>query len=108
MTPKSLVKFLDDRRHEIADLLDRDLDGIAALQEFAALGAYARRRAGQYDITGIERNPRREMRDLLGRGEDHAAGVRILLQHAVDPELDRELLRVADVARRHKPRPQRA
>src|SRR6185312_2368084 len=91
---------------EIADLLDRDLHLIAALQELAALGADARGRSGQHHIARIERDARREMRDLLGGGEDHPARVRILLDRAIDPELDRKRLRIADLLGRNEPWPQ--
>src|SRR5579862_4571028 len=48
------------------------------------------------------------MRDLLGGGEDHLARVRILLQDAIDPELDREKLRIGDLPGRDEPGPHRA
>src|SRR5437588_27525 len=91
-----------------SDPLDPDLDHVAGLEEFAASGANPGRRPGQDQIAGMKGQPRRKMRDLLGEAEDHLGGVRILLDGAVDPQLDGEVLRVWALACRHDPGAQRA
>src|SRR5438874_2171963 len=64
---------------ELADVLDPELHDIAGLEEFAAAGADACRRAGEDQVAGMERQPRRQMGNLLGEVEDHLASVGILL-----------------------------
>src|SRR5262249_52363247 len=91
-----------------ADAFDPDLGGVAGLEELAARRADAGRRAGQDDVARIERDPRRQVRQLLGQIEDHVAGVGVLLDDVIDPKLDAELLRVLDVACRDDPRADRA
>src|SRR5262245_18551730 len=93
---------------QLADLLDPNLHGIAGLKEFAAGGADAGRCAGEDQVAGMQRHTVRQLRDLLGQVEDHVLAVGILLEHVVDPELEAEILRVADLARRHDPGSERA
>src|SRR6476661_2008304 len=88
---------------KLADVFDPDSRRVARLQELLACGADAGWRAGQDDVTGIKCDPRRQMRKLLGEIEDHVAGVGILLDDVIDPELDAKLLRVLDVACRNDP-----
>src|SRR5882672_12864567 len=93
---------------ELAYLLDPELDRLARAQETLARHADTRGRAGHDEIARLQRDARGEHLDLLGDGEDHLVGVRVLHQLAAHPELDAELLRVADLGRRHDPRPERA
>src|SRR3989442_15253439 len=86
-----------------ADLLDPNLDHVAGLEEFPARRADAGRRAGENEIARMQRHPARQLRDLLGQIEDHALAVGVLFQHVVDPQLEAEILRIADIARRHDP-----
>src|SRR3974390_3115486 len=88
---------------DLADLLDPELDDIAGFEELAAPGADAGGRASENDVAGVQRHTGRQLRDLLSEREDHLAGVGILLEHAVDPQFETELLRIADVACRHDP-----
>ena len=76
----------DHRIGQAADLLDPQLDHVARLEEFAAPGPDAGGRAGEDHVAGIKRDAARQLRDLLGQREDHLPGIRILLQHVVDPE----------------------
>ena len=46
------------------------------------------------EVARLQRDARGEHRDLLGGVEDHLAGVRVLHQLVVDPELDAELVRI--------------
>src|SRR5262252_7917007 len=101
-------RILDHPVLELADLLDPQLDHIAGFKELAAPGAGAGGRTGENDVAGMQRHAGRQLRDLLGQGEDHLAGIGILLEHAVDPQFQPELLRIADVACRHDPGPERA
>src|SRR5271170_5220555 len=104
MPPKGVL------RHpiaDLADLLDPQLHHVAGLEELATAGADARRRASEDEVARIKRHAGRQLLDLLGEVEDHVAGIGILFQYAVDPQLEPELLRIADVARRHDPRPKR-
>ena len=58
---------------DLADLLDPEAHHVAALEEFAAPGADAGRRAGQDQVPGIERHAGRQLLDLFGNVEDHVA-----------------------------------
>src|SRR5262249_53918248 len=86
-----------------SDFLDPDLDDIARLEEFPARRADPGGRAGENDVAWIKRHPARQLRDLLGQIEDHTLAVGILFEDVVHPQLEAEILWVADVARRHDP-----
>src|SRR5581483_5557812 len=92
-----------DLRRQDSDALDLDLHDVAGLQGFAARGADAGRRAGQYQIAGMQGHAGGEMRDLFGDIKDHLASIGILFRDVVDPELDRQILRVGNVFGRHDP-----
>src|SRR6266550_8711283 len=86
-----------------SDFLDPDLDHIAGLEEFPARCADPGGRAGENEIARVEGRATRQLRDLLGQVEDHMLGVGVLLEDVVNPQLEPEILRVADVVRRHDP-----
>ena len=93
---------------EGSDPFDRDLHHIAGLEELLAREPDAGGRAGEDQVAGLKRHPRREVRDLLGQREDHLARVGILLDHVVHRELDGDVLRVGHVVGRHDPWSERA
>src|SRR5262245_24712608 len=93
---------------EAAEPLDLDLDPVAGLQELVAPGSDARGRAGEDDVAGMQRGEARQVRDLLGGGEDHLARVRVLLHYAVHPKADGEALRIGDLRGGRDPRTERA
>src|SRR5579862_7073990 len=93
---------------DLTDLLDPQPDHVAGLEELAAASADSGRRAGEDDVAWIKRHAVGQLLDLFGERVDHRAGVGILLEDAVDPELEPKLLRIADIARRHDPGAERA
>src|SRR5258706_11013062 len=105
--PILLLRYSGDAVLELADLLDPELDRLARSQEALARHTDARRCAGHDQIARLQRDARGEHLDLLGHREDHLVGVRILHQLAAHPKLEAELLRIADLRRRHDPRPER-
>ena len=75
-----LAVGLDDRVREAADPLDLDLDDVAGLDR-----ARVRRRAGEQDVAGLERDQPRDVGDLVGEREEQVgAGVALLDLLAVD------------------------
>src|SRR5260221_682911 len=92
---------------ELADLLDPELHRLARAQEALARHADARGRAGHDEIARLQRDARGQHLDLLRDGEDHLVAVRILHQLIPDPQLEPELLRIADLGSWHDPRPER-
>src|SRR3954465_10545595 len=58
------------------------------------------RRAGIDDVTRLQLERFRELRDLLGDAPDHLAEVRTLLHRAIDRERDGALLEVTGLANR--------
>src|SRR5262245_31888791 len=99
---------LDHRVGQLSEALDPQADGVAALEKSLPANAHAGGRPGQDHVAGLQGHARGQHGDLLGRGEDHPAGMRVLHQLVVDPELQAEVLRIGHLARRHDPRPQRA
>src|SRR5258706_7008297 len=93
---------------QLADRLDPQLDRVAGFEETASSHAYARRGPREHEIARGERHARRQHRDLLGGVEDQLARVGILHQLAVHPQLDAQLMGIAEVARRNDPGPERA
>src|SRR6476469_1872644 len=91
-----------------SDLFDPDLDHIAGFEELAARRADPGRRSREDEVAGMERHPARQLRDLLGQVEDHVLAVGVLFEDVVDPQLEPQILGIADVARRHDPGPERA
>src|SRR5262249_56451703 len=83
--------------------LDSDLDHVSGLEEFPARRADPGGGAGENEVARMERHSARQLRDLLGQIEDHTLAVGVLLEDVVHPELEAEILRVADVARWHDP-----
>src|SRR5690349_8920874 len=93
---------------ELADALDPQLDRVAGLEEPAPAYAHPRRGPGEDEIARVQGHARREHRGLLGGVEDELGGVRVLHQLAVYPQPDPELVRIAHLARRNDPGPERA
>src|SRR4029078_7233406 len=73
-----------------------------------ARNMYTGRRAREDQVAGMERHSARQLGDLLGQVEDHVLAVGVLLEDVVDPQFQAEILRVADIRRRHDPRAERA
>src|SRR3989442_5141122 len=92
---------------QLADALDPEANGLAGLQESPAAHPDARRRPSHDQVAGLQRDARRELRDLLRRVEDHPPGVRVLHELVADPELHAEVLRILDLAGGNDPRAQR-
>src|SRR5258708_33282806 len=103
ISPILLLRYSGDAVLELADLLDPEPDRLARTQEALARHADARRRAGHDEIARLQRNARRKHLDLLGDGKDHLLAVRVLHQLAPHPELEAELLRIADFGGGHDP-----
>src|SRR6266853_648434 len=97
-----------ERTVQLADLLDPQPDGIAGFEEAAPSHAHPRGSPREHEIARVERHARRQHRDLLGGIEDQLARVGVLHQLAVHPQLDSELMRIAEVPRRDDPGPERA
>src|SRR5882757_3111364 len=93
---------------QLADRLDPPPDRIAGFEETASSHAHARRGPREHEIARVERYARRQHRDLLGGVEDQLARVGVLHQLAVHPQLDPQLMGIADVDRRNDPGPERA
>src|SRR6185437_631326 len=102
----SLFSFSGDMGDERAELLDLDFDDVAGFEPplfliGLAAGGDATRCAGAEDIAGLEPDAR-PMRDLLVDLVHHALRGRVLTDIAVDPALQREKLRIADLVGRHQ------
>src|SRR6266581_5295560 len=89
-----------ERVVQLADLFDPQLHGVAGLEEPPSSHAHARRGPREHEIARVERHARRQHRDLLRGIEDQLARVGVLHQLAVHPQLDAELMGIAEVARR--------
>src|SRR3954452_14811694 len=87
------------------DLFDPDLDHIAGFEELAARRPDPGRRSRQDEVAGMKRHPARQSGDLLGQVEDHVLAVGVLFEDIVDPQLEPQVLGIADVARWHDPGP---
>src|SRR5262245_30449913 len=75
-------------RGQRADALDPGLHDVAALEEFLPRQADAGGRAGRDQVARLQGDEGRQMGDLLGQREDHLAGMGVLLDDVVDPELE--------------------
>src|SRR5579872_780654 len=94
----------DDRIAEDSDLFDLELDDVAVFEEERrlTLESDAFGRSGCNDIAGFERHEVAEKRDDLRAGKDHVRCIGILHDSPVEPRLDRQLLRIADLRRRNE------
>src|SRR5665213_2119380 len=94
---------------EDADLLDLDFHHVAVFEELGrrACEADAFRRSGRDDVAWFERRALGELGDAARDREDHHAGVRVLLRHAVHAQRDVDLLRIADLVGADDPRAER-
>src|SRR5690348_287017 len=89
---------------ERAELLDLDFDDVAGFEPpllliGLAAGGDTARRAGAENVAGLEPDAG-PMRDLLVDLVHHALRGRVLANIAVDPALQCEKLRIADLVRR--------
>ena len=96
------------RVREGSNSLDPDPYHIARFEELFFRQTYTGRRAGKDQVPWIERDPCREMGDLVGDGEDHLTGVRILLEDIIDPQFDAQVLGICDLLCWYDPRPEGA
>src|ERR1051326_3807278 len=104
---KRIVPESRDPVAQRPDSLDLQFHDVTGSKELSAPLTDTGRCARENDVARIERHADGQLRDLFGQREDHLAGVGILLDHVVDPQLEREVLRVGDVLGRYHPRPQR-
>src|SRR5580765_5431393 len=104
LPPPGALEIVADVEAEPPEPLGLDLDAIPVLESAEP----AMIRAGRDDVTGVERvdrgDPLDAARDLVG----HVARIVVLLQLAVHPELDLQMVRIGDLVRRHDVRPHRA
>src|SRR6185312_8456638 len=101
-----------DRVAQNSNALDLDLAGIAVLHPDRmglACVANAGRRAGEDDVTWLERKALRDVDQHLAHREHHVLGIVRLHDRAVEPALDLEARGVRwQLVRRHHPGPESA
>ena len=87
---------------------DLGINLVAHLQKGLLGHAYTGRRAGQQQVARVQGHDARGRGDLFCQGKNHLARMTVLLELAIDPQLERQVLRVGHGAGRHQARPQRA
>src|SRR4029453_6978141 len=100
-------RLRDAAIREAAETLDLGLDQLARgeVDRRLAHRAYARGRAGEDQVAGLERAVARQIRHQLGKAEDNLARATGLPLLAATPARDREIERVAHVVERGEPGP---
>src|SRR5215510_10825730 len=94
----SLRLVRPDRDLELADLIALAAQYVAGLDR-----AHALRRAGVVHIARIERVERRRELDQPADVVDQVLGVGGLLEHAIDGERHRDVVRIGDLVGSHEP-----